>query len=345
MVPPSHSIHNITVIGAGAWGTALARLLAGQGLAVRLWAYEPEVVEAIRSTGENTSYLPGISLPASIYVTNTLEESVHQMDVMVLAVPSHAMRASLEQLQAFLTKPLPLIIATKGIEEDSLCLMSEVVESVLASSWHPFVTVLSGPSFALEVSRNKPTTILLAGENSELVSCLQRVLLTPSFRVYTGHDPVGAQIGGSLKNVLAIASGIVDGLDLGFNARAALITRGLAEMIRLGAAMGAATSTLYGLSGLGDLVLTCTGSLSRNYTVGLNLGQGKTLTHILKETKTIAEGIRTTRAVVGLANRYHVEMPIVRSVSDVLFHGHNPGQLVANLMTRTAKRETEGNPL
>jgi len=345
MVSPSYSIHHIAVIGAGAWGTALACLLAEQGLAVRLWAHEPDVVDAIRSTGENTFYLSGISLPASIDVTNELAESVCRMDALVLAIPSHAMRTLLEQLRSFLPNPLPLIIATKGIEEDSLCLMSQVVESVLSSSWDPFVTVLSGPSFALEVSLNKPTTILLAGENTDLVSSLQQVLLTPSFRVYTSHDLVGAQIGGALKNVMAIASGIVDGLALGFNARAALITRGLAEMIRLGAAMGAETSTLYGLSGMGDLVLTCTGSLSRNYTVGLKLGQGRSLAHILEETKTIAEGIRTTRAVVGLANRYHVEMPIVGSVSDVLFHGHNPSQLVHNLMTRTAKRETEGTPL
>ncbi|MGB0909519.1 MAG: NAD(P)H-dependent glycerol-3-phosphate dehydrogenase, partial [Nitrospirales bacterium] len=228
---------------------------------------------------------------------------------------------------------------TKGIEEESFYLMSDIVESRLPSNWHPFLTILSGPSFALEVCQEKPTTILLAGTTPGLVTDLQNVFLTPHFRVYAGHDMIGAQIGGALKNVMAIASGIVDGLDLGFNARAALITRGLTEMTRLGTAMGADVSTLSGLSGLGDLVLTCTGSLSRNYTVGLKLGQGLTLDDILSQTTTVAEGIRTTRAAIGLAKKHNIEMPIVEGVYDVLFTRNDPRHTVTKLMGRVAKVE------
>ncbi|GJL54431.1 MAG: glycerol-3-phosphate dehydrogenase [NAD(P)+] [Nitrospirales bacterium] len=330
----------ISVIGAGSWGTALARLLARKGYTVRLWAHEQEVAESIHTTHCNTLYLPDFLLPDSLSATASLAEAVRETDLLLLAVPSHAMHTILEQLHPHLTKPLPITIATKGIEEHSLSLMSNIVEHVLPHPWHPFVTILSGPSFAREVCQEKPTTILLAGHTGDLVTQLQQVFLTPQFRVYAGHDMIGAQIGGALKNVMAIASGIVDGLELGFNTRAALITRGLAEMIRLGIAMGADVSTLYGLSGLGDLVLTCTGSLSRNYTVGLQLGQGLSLDDILSHTSTVAEGIRTTRAAAGLAQRHNIEMPIVDGVYHVLFTQMDPRQAVANLMTRAAKVES-----
>ncbi|GJL51999.1 MAG: glycerol-3-phosphate dehydrogenase [NAD(P)+] [Nitrospirales bacterium] len=334
-------IKTVSVIGAGSWGTALARLLACKGYTIRLWAHELDVVESIRSTRRNEMYLPDFPLPDSLSAMGSLAEVVHGTDLLLLAVPSHAMHAILEQLRPHLADPLPITIATKGIEENSFHLMSNIVESLLPQPWHPFVTILSGPSFAREVCQEKPTTILLAGHTSDLVTQLQHVFLTPQFRVYAGHDMIGAQIGGALKNVMAIASGIVDGLELGFNTRAALITRGLAEMIRLGVAMGADVSTLYGLSGLGDLVLTCTGSLSRNYTVGLKLGQGSTLEEILSHTSTVAEGIRTTRAASGLAQRHHIEMPIVDGVHQVLFEGMDPRQAVANLMNRAAKVETD----
>lgn len=335
------SIQTISIIGAGAWGTALARLLAFKGYTVRLWAYEQEVVEAIRSRRENTVYLPDVGLPDSLCVTGELAESIFGPDLILLAVPSHVMGRIAEQLRPHLKNPIPVTIATKGIEEDSLRLMSQVIDTSLPSSWHQGVTVLSGPSFALEVCQGKPTTILMAGRNPELVATLQQVFLTPQFRVYGGRDVIGAQIGGALKNVMAIAAGIADGLELGFNTRAALITRGLAEMIRLGMAMGAEVSTLYGLSGLGDLVLTCTGPLSRNYTVGVKLGQGSNLQKIVSETRTVAEGIRTTRAAVGLANRHRIEMPIVQGVSEVLFEGKDPSQAVKELMTRAAKEEVD----
>ncbi|UCE64699.1 MAG: NAD(P)-dependent glycerol-3-phosphate dehydrogenase [Nitrospirota bacterium] len=333
-------IHSISVIGAGAWGTALARLLASKGLKVSLWAYEQEVVDTIRSTRENSTYLPHFSLPDSLQVTGDLAASVKETDLILLAVPSHAMQNIVEQLHPALKRPLPVTIATKGIQVDSLRLMSHVVEDSLPGSWKPFLTVLSGPSFALEVSQGKPTTILLAGVNPDLVLALQPVFMTPHFRVYAGGDIIGAQIGGALKNVMAIAAGIADGLELGFNTRAALITRGLAEMIRLGVAMGADVSTLYGLSGLGDLVLSCTGSLSRNYTVGLNLGRGSKLDTILSSTHTVAEGVRTTRAAMSLALHHDIDMPIVQGIHGVLFEGTDPLQAVNTLMTRSAKSET-----
>ena len=337
----SLSIQTVSVIGAGAWGTALARHLAGQRLSVRLWAYEQTVVEAIQATRHNTVYLPAMSLPDSLSVTGDMEESVQATELIVLAVPSHAMHTIIDQLRPFLGNPVPLLIATKGIEEASLRLMSQVVEATLPSIWHPHVCVLTGPSFALEVCHGKPTTILLASRDATMAAELQQVLMTPSFRIYTGRDLIGAQIGGALKNVMAIAAGIVDGLELGFNARAALITRGLAEIIRLGTAMGADVSTFYGLSGLGDLVLTCTGPLSRNHSVGVKLGRGLTLDQILSETDTVAEGVRTARAAVGLAHRFGVEMPIVQGVHDVLFEGTNPLKGVSDLMSRAAKVEAD----
>lgn len=341
MTIPESPIHTISVIGAGAWGTALASLLATKGFIVRLWAYEQEVVEAIRSGRKNALYLPHLLLPDSLQVTGDLVESVRETDLILFAVPSHAMNTIGERLQPTLKHPVPVTIATKGIEEGSLRLMSQVIEELFSSSWKSYLTVLTGPSFALEVCQGKPTTILLAGGNPDLVLALQPVFMTPFFRVYAGGDIIGAQIGGALKNVMAIAAGIADGLELGFNTRAALITRGLAEMIRLGVAMGAEVTTFYGLSGLGDLVLSCTGSLSRNYSVGLHLGEGANLKTILFNTHTVAEGIRTTRAAMSLARLHGIDMPIVRGIHGVLFDGMDPRQAVNDLMTRSAKSETE----
>jgi glycerol-3-phosphate dehydrogenase (NAD(P)+) len=335
------SFRVISVIGAGAWGTALAHLLATKGLSIRLWAYEKEVVESIQAQRENSWYLPGVVLPNSIQAMNSLSDCIQDTDLTVLAVPSHTMASIVTQLRPLLKKPLPITIATKGIEEDTLQLMSQVVESQLPEAWHTWLTVLSGPSFAAEVCRWKPTTILLAGRDFNLVNRLQQVFLTPQFRVYAGRDMIGAQLGGALKNVMAIAAGIVDGLDLGSNARAALITRGLAEMIRLGRAMGADTSTFYGLSGLGDLVLTSTGTLSRNYQVGLQLAKGIDRETLSANTRTVAEGITTSRAAMALASHHSVEMPIVQGVYGVLFEGNNPRHIVSDLMSRTAKSEME----
>ncbi len=339
MTPLSFRV--VSVIGAGAWGTALAHLLATKGLNIRLWAYEAEVVKSIQTQRENTWYLPDVVLPNSIQAMTSFSDCLHGTDLIVLAVPSHTMSNILGQLQPLLKNPLPITIATKGIEETSLQLMSQVVAGYLPHAWHSWITVLSGPSFAAEVCRWKPTTILLSGKDFNLVNRIQQVFLTPQFRVYAGRDMIGAQLGGALKNVMAIAAGIVDGLELGANARAALITRGLAEMIRLGQAMGAEASTFYGLSGLGDLVLTSTGTLSRNYQVGLQLAKGLDQATLRTTTRTVAEGITTSRAAMALASQYSVEMPIVQGVYRVLFEGNNPRHIVSDLMSRTAKSENE----
>lgn len=332
----------IAVVGAGAWGTSLARHLANKGLPVRLWAYEHDVVEAIRRKRENTFFLSGVQLPSSLDVTDSLQESVQDIGLLVFAVPSHAARSVLRQLGPLLPHSIPIVSATKGIEEETFKLMSQVMEDVLPASLHASICVLSGPSFATEVCRDQPTAIVLAGPETDTVRTLQHVFMTPCFRVYAGTDVTGVQLGGAIKNVMALAAGVVDGLNLGHNARAALITRGLAEMIRLGIALGADPKTFYGLSGVGDLVLTCTGPLSRNHTVGVRLGRGETLSDILQGTPTVAEGVRTASAAAGLARRYKVDMPIVQAVCAVLFEGKSPRVAVAELMERAAKEEAEG---
>lgn len=329
------------VIGAGAWGTALANLLATKGMPVRIWAYEREVVEAIRSKRENTVFFPGIKLHQNITPTGSLPDAIHQATLIVSAVPSHAVRTVLSQLTALLSVPVPFISATKGIEEDTLLLMTDVVKGLLLPMMHREIMVLSGPSFAQEVSKGLPTAVTLAGQDPALVKRLQGLLKTATFRVYASTDLVGVQLGGALKNVMAIAAGVVDGLKLGHNARAALITRGLAEMVRLGTAMKADPRTFYGLSGLGDLILTCTGPLSRNYTIGVRLAQGETLEEVLKDTRTVAEGVRTARAALGLAQKHKVDMPIVQEVCQVLFAGKLSRQSVVALMERAARDEAD----
>lgn len=329
----------VAVIGAGAWGTSLARHLAKKELPVRLWAYEREVVEAIRRTGENALFLPGVKLPSTLHVTESLQEAVRDIDLLLFAVPSHAARSVLQQFGPLLPHPIPIVSATKGIEENTFNLMSQVMQDALPPDLRPSICVLSGPSFAREVCHDQPTAIVLAGRDPDIVRTLQHVFMTPCFRVYAGADVIGVQLGGALKNVMALAAGVVDGLNLGHNARAALITRGLAEMIRLGVALGSDPTTFYGLSGVGDLVLTCTGPLSRNHTVGVRLGRGETLPDILKETQAVAEGVRTSRAAAGLARRHKVEMPIVQAVCAVLFEGKAPRGAVSELMERAAKEE------
>jgi glycerol-3-phosphate dehydrogenase (NAD(P)+) len=333
------TIRKIAVIGAGAWGTTLARHLAAQAIHVRLWAYESQVVEAVRNKHENTVFLPGMTLPPALSATGNLADALQHVDLIVFAVPSHAARAVLQQMSSLVSPAVPIVSATKGIEERSLKLMTDVIQDALPSHTPGLLAVLSGPSFALEVCKGSPTAVVLAGEDTALVRQLQAVFMTPCFRVYGGSDVIGVQLGGALKNVIALAAGVVDGLELGQNARAALVTRGLAEMIKLGAAMGAEPQTFYGLSGVGDLVLTCTGPLSRNHTVGVRLGKGERLTDIVRETQAVAEGVRTCRAALGLAHRHSVEMPIVREVYAVLFDGKPPRQAVTDLMERAAKEE------
>lgn len=339
-MPP---IQRIAVIGAGAWGTALAKHLAEKGLSVTLWAYEREVLDSIVVKRENQLFLPGVTLPPSLKVTNVLSEAVHACDGLLFVVPSHVARLILQQLGPLLSHPVPIVSATKGVEEDTFKLMTEVITDVLPSSLHEGLMVLSGPSFAMEVCQGQPTALCLAGTSSALVESFQTAFMTPSLRIYADSDVIGVQLGGALKNVMALAAGVIDGLGLGHNTRAAMITRGLAEMVRLGAAMGADPRTFYGLSGVGDLVLTCTGALSRNHHVGVRLGQGDKLDSILGGMQAVAEGVRTSRAAAGLAVRHGVEMPIVREVNAVLFEGKSCRKAVSDLMERVAKPE-KGRP-
>jgi glycerol-3-phosphate dehydrogenase (NAD(P)+) len=328
------------VIGAGAWGTTLAWLLGTKGFPVTLWAYEPEVVDSINQNRTNQLYLPNISLPTTIRATGSVKEAVTGADIVVMVTPSHVLRTVATQVQASLSAGASLVVATKGIEEETLLLTTQVLEAVMTPACRRRLAVLSGPSFAVEVCQGHPTAVVLAGEEAALVKRLQEVFLTPQFRVYAGEDVVGVQLGGALKNVIALATGVVEGLGLGHNTRAALITRGLAEMVRLGQAMGAVPQTFYGLSGVGDLVLTCTGAQSRNRSVGVRLGEGASLEAILKETRTVAEGVRTAAAACGLARRFEIEMPIMREVSAVLFEGKAPREAVRQLMERAAREET-----
>lgn len=335
----SHNPEQVAVVGAGAWGTALAHHLSEQARSVTLWAFEPEVVAAIERTQENAVFLPGVRLRRSLRVTNSLAEALRDADLIVFAVPSHVARSVLTQMRRVVDTPRPIISATKGIEEESLTLMSDVMAETLLQGRAEWCTVLSGPSFAAEVAHGQPTAVTLAGTDTELVRRLQALVMTPRLRVYASGDVRGVQLGGALKNVIALAAGVVDGLGLGHNTRAALITRGLAEMIRLGLAMGADPRTFYGLSGVGDLVLTCTGPASRNHRVGVRLGQGESLATITAGMQAVAEGIRTARAAHGLAQRHGVEMPIVREVCAVLFESKPCRQAVADLMERGAKEE------
>jgi glycerol-3-phosphate dehydrogenase (NAD(P)+) len=333
------SIQKVCVIGAGAWGTALAKHLAEKGLAVRLWAYEHDVVNDINTTHENQVFLKGVALPHSLIATSSLVDAITDCDGVLFAVPSHAIRSVLHELATCLPTSLPLVCATKGIEEDTAKLMTHVMEDELPPSMHRSLMVLSGPSFASELSAGQPTAVCLAGPDDQLVRRFQHALMTPVFRVYADTDMIGVQLGGALKNVMALAAGVIDGLDLGLNARAALITRGLAEIIRLGVPMGADPRTFYGLSGVGDLVLTCTGTLSRNHSVGVRLGRGEKLEAILAGMQAIAEGVRTARAAFTLARRHHIDMPIIQEINAVLYDKKSCRKAVSDLMERDAKPE------
>lgn len=291
---------------------------------------------------ENKNFLPGVPLPVSIEPTTRLSAVLDQKDMLVLAVPSHFFRNVLNQMMPFLSrikKDCLWISATKGVENDTLLTMSGVLKELLPPEYHPFIGCLSGPTFAKEVSRDLPTAVSLASGVEKTALTAQKFLSNTTFRVYTNLDLLGVELGGALKNVIALAAGISDGLQLGHNARAALITRGLAEICRLGEKMGASRPTFFGLAGIGDLVLTCTGDLSRNRTVGLRLGQGEKLAAILSTMTMVAEGIKTTRAAHQLAIREKIEMPIVSQIYGILYEGWGPRQAVKDLMTRDLKAE------
>jgi glycerol-3-phosphate dehydrogenase (NAD(P)+) len=326
------------VVGAGAWGTALADLLVRNGHDVKLWAFEPDVVDSINERHENTRFLTGHRLAAELEALNDVEEAVDDAELVTFATPSHVLRVIARQAVKALPDDAPLVVATKGIEKNTLCLMTEVVEQEASTAT---VVALSGPSFATEVVSRQPTAVVVASEDESAAEFAQRAFSSPHFRAYTHTDVIGVELGGALKNVMAVATGIADGLGLGFNARAALVTRGLAEMTRLGVALGAEQSTFAGLAGLGDLVLTCTGSLSRNRTVGVELGKGRQLDEVLRGRETVAEGVAAAQSARELALREGVEMPIVDAVNRVLFEGQPARSAIGELMTRELRAEVD----
>ncbi|MBW1682480.1 MAG: NAD(P)-dependent glycerol-3-phosphate dehydrogenase [Deltaproteobacteria bacterium] len=334
-------ISRIAVIGAGSWGTTLANLLAEKGLSVDLWVREDEVHEQILKERVNREFLPDVKLSARIQPVRSYEEALEGKEVVLIVVPSHVFREVLEGMRPSLREGVALVSATKGIENQSLLLMSQVADEVLTQPFRRSFACLAGPSFAREVSRKVPTVITIASRDETHAASLQQLLSTDFFRVYFSTDLIGVQVAGALKNVIAIAAGTSDGLQFGHNARAGLITRGLAEITRLGVAMGANPLTLAGLAGLGDLVLTCTGDLSRNRTVGLKIGQGLSLQEITGSMKMVAEGIRTTKAAHALARKMGVEMPITAEVYRILYEGKDPRDAVRDLMTRELKAEIE----
>jgi glycerol-3-phosphate dehydrogenase (NAD(P)+) len=329
----------IGVIGAGAWGTALALLLADKGFDVTLWMYEKDLAEEAARTRENRTYLPGFSLPASLSVTSSLEAAVRDKTVVLSVVPSHTVRAVVKQFAPFLTDKAVIISASKGIEIETLMPLSEVFKDTLPKPFHNRLCFLSGPSFAKEVAQKMPTAVSLASYDPAIGKKAQEIMSNPFFRVYTNSDVMGVELGGSLKNVVAIAAGVLEGLGYGYNTMAALLTRGLVEMARLGAAMGANPFTFSGLAGMGDLVLTCTGGLSRNRTLGVRLGKGEKLDDIMKGAKTVAEGVKTAKAARELAKKYDVEMPVVEEVYQILYENKDPKQAVKDLMNRELKEE------
>jgi glycerol-3-phosphate dehydrogenase (NAD(P)+) len=329
----------IGVVGAGSWGTTLANLLAKKGHAVRLWSFEEDVTAAIERDRENTVYLPGVKLDDRLEPTSDVREAVAEADVVVSVSPSQHVRGVMGEAAGALREDALVVSASKGIETRSLETMAEVLEHVLPPSMHRSLCFLSGPSFATEVSLEHPTAVTMASREKRARLRGQSLFQTDYFRVYTTHDIMGVELGGALKNVMALAAGMAAGLGLGHNTRSALITRGLAEMSRLGVALGANPLTFAGLAGMGDLILTCTGDLSRNRTVGFELGQGRSLEDVLGEMRMVAEGVETSRAAHALAEREGIEMPIVAEVHAVLFEGRSPEEAVRNLMLREPKPE------
>ena len=326
----------VAVLGAGAWGTTLADLLARKGFEVRLWAYEDSVVESIARDHENTPFLPGCRLAPALTASSDLGAVVAGAEFVVSVAPSHVVRQVLTRAAGAVSPHVIVVSATKGIETDTLGLMSEVASQTLPP--HRFVA-LSGPSFALEVFQGQPTAVVAASADRSAAEAVQQLFSTGAFRVYSNRDVVGTELAGALKNVIAIAAGILEGLGLGHNPRAALITRGLAEMARLGAALGADPATFAGLAGMGDLILTTCGSLSRNRQLGIALAQGATFETYRREHRTVAEGANTAQAAVRLADRHGVELPITTQVANILFEHQSPRQAVTELMERALKPE------
>lgn len=328
----------VAVVGAGSWGTALAVLLARKGHEVTLWSHDAAVARQLTAE-RSTPYLPDVAVPETIRVSTDVEQAVSDASLVVSVSPSQFVGSVMTEAASAIPDDATLVSASKGIELGTLRRMDEVLAEILPERLMERFTVLSGPSFAHEVGREMPTAVVVAGRSEEAARTVQEVFQTPHFRVYTNTDVVGVELGGAVKNVIALAAGVAAGLGFGHNTSAALMTRGLAEITRLGVAMGAQRSTFYGLAGMGDLVLTCTGSLSRNRTVGYRLGQGERLDDILRDMSSVAEGVRTSEAVYALAERHGVEMPITEEVYAIVHDGRDPAAALAALMRRDPKPE------
>jgi glycerol-3-phosphate dehydrogenase (NAD(P)+) len=331
----------LTVIGAGSWGTAIAGILATKQPTF-LWSRRPELAAGINKHRENREYLPGTALPDGLEATHDLREAISDTDLIVMGVPSHGYRSVLELVAPGLKPDVPIVSLTKGIEERSLMRMTEVTVDVLPEHDTSLVGVLTGPNLAAEIVAGQPAATVVAMENLAAAADLQRLFMTPTFRVYTNSDVAGCESAGALKNVMAIAAGMAHGLGFGDNTLATVITRALAELTRLGIAMGGQSLTFAGLAGIGDLIATCMSDKSRNHTVGYGLGRGKSLDTVLGEMKEVAEGVKSTRGVLALAERHGVEMPIAEQVGRVLYDGADPVDAVVTLMTRDAKAEMDG---
>ncbi len=328
----------LAVIGGGAWGTALAIVLAPRFERVRLWVYEDDVAQRLQAERENDTYLPGFQISENISVSSDLGIAVEDAEVVLSVMPSHHVRSVYAQMLPSLSESMVFVSATKGLEVHTILRMSEIIR--LAGTRFPLrVAALSGPTFAKEVARGEPTALVVASPDDDLNRRIQAAFSGPTFRVYTSQDPIGVEIGGSIKNVIAIGSGVIHGMGFGHNVTAALITRGLAEITRLAVAMGGRAQTLAGLAGLGDLVLTCTGELSRNRMVGIELARGRKLDEIVGSMKMVAEGVKTTDAARELARRFNVEMPITEQMYQMLYHGVSPREAIRRLMERSLKGE------
>ena len=336
----------IAVIGAGAWGTALAHLLANRGRKVTIWAFEPETAAEINAKHLNSVFLPGVNLNPDLRAEIKMSKAVAGAEMVLMVTPSHVLRTAAEELAPHLAPGVIMVDASKGIEQGTLLTMTGVLAEVLFRTQGPDVedrlAVLSGPSFAKEAARDHPTAVTVASRRVETAEAVQRACSGGAFRIYTASDVIGVELGGAMKNVMAIAAGICAGLGLGANSMAALITRGLAEISRLGTAMGADQLTFMGLAGMGDLVLTCTSPQSRNYTVGHRLGQGESMDRILAGSRTVAEGIKTTKAAYNLAKSKGVELPICAEVYRMIYQGANPKESLGRLLSRDLKLERWG---
>lgn len=330
----------ISIIGAGSFGTAIASLLATKAFEVRIWAREPEVVDGINRERRNPTYLSDLILPEGIRAEQSVSEALEGAEMVVFATPTHALREVTKNCRSHLNGDEILVSVAKGIEQESLLTPSQILVQVLEGvTLEDQIGVITGPSHAEEVAALKPTTVVASAYSKRVARIIQETFMTPMFRVYLNHDMIGTEIGGALKNIMAIAAGIVDGADLGDNAKAALMTRGLHEMKRMGSALGASQETFSGLTGMGDLIVTCTSQHSRNRYVGFSIGRGKTLTEVTESMTMVAEGVRTTRSVYQWATKQKVEMPITEAVYRVLFEEMNPADAVQHLMTREAKSE------